>query len=218
TLQHPAPPVDGCAGFRATGGRADRPGSAARRGLAAAGAGACRARRAPPSAPGDPAGRGSPPGPLPPSRAGRTLEDLHLHPTDRAMNTPSQPDLKQIAFGDLEHEIASTRRMLAAIPSGELGWRPHEKSWTLGALALHVANLLGWGIAILHDPEFDFATSPPNRSEPESTEAILEEFEANAARFREALAELPDEALFQDWTLRRGAHVILTLPSIAVCQ
>src|SRR5690606_27905927 len=124
----------------------------------------------------------------------------------------------QIAFGDLEHEIASTRRMLAAIPSGELGWRPHEKSWTLGALALHVANLLGWGIAILHDPEFDFAKSPPNRSEPESTEAILEEFEANAARFREALAELPDEALFQDWTLRRGAHVILTLPRIAVLR
>lgn len=134
------------------------------------------------------------------------------------MHAESQMDLKQIAFGDLDHELAATRRMLEALPADQLDWRPHEKSWSLGSLALHVANLVSWSQAVLREPEFDFATAPPNRSEPESTQAILEEFEASAERLREALRALPEEALFQPWTLRNGEHVILTLPRFAVLR
>ena len=44
---------------------------------------------------------------------------------------------------ELEHEAQTTRRVLERVPDGQLTWRPHEKSRTLGELALHIANVPG---------------------------------------------------------------------------
>ena len=49
-----------------------------------------------------------------------------------------------MAFGDLERELAATRRVLERLPEEHYSWKPHEKSMSLGRLALHVANLLYW--------------------------------------------------------------------------
>lgn len=44
-------------------------------------------------------------------------------------------------LADFVREMSNTRRMLERVPEGKFGWKPHEKSWTLGKLANHVANL-----------------------------------------------------------------------------
>ncbi len=44
---------------------------------------------------------------------------------------------------ELEQEAQATRRVLERVPAGQLGWKPHEKSMSLGQLALHVASLPG---------------------------------------------------------------------------
>ena len=42
---------------------------------------------------------------------------------------------------ELTSEAATTRRVLERVPEAHLNWRPHEKSMSLGQLALHVATL-----------------------------------------------------------------------------
>src|SRR5262249_13197455 len=44
---------------------------------------------------------------------------------------------------ELEQEAKTTGRVLERVPADRLGWKPHDKSWTLGQLALHKAMLPG---------------------------------------------------------------------------
>ncbi len=124
----------------------------------------------------------------------------------------------QLATGDLEHEIATTRRMLERVPEEHLAWKPHEKSMSLGALASHIANLLWWQTLMLEHDEFDMAAPQPTVTAPESRAALLQEFDEKVAVLREALAQTDEAALARPWTLRRGDHVIFIQPKIAVLR
>ena len=42
---------------------------------------------------------------------------------------------------ELEQEAQTTRRVLERVPDAHLDWRPHPKSYSLGQLALHVAQI-----------------------------------------------------------------------------
>ena len=44
---------------------------------------------------------------------------------------------------ELEQESQTTRRVLERVPGDRLGWKPHDKSMSLGQLALHVATTPG---------------------------------------------------------------------------
>ena len=44
---------------------------------------------------------------------------------------------------ELEQEAAVTRRVLERVPADRLTWKPHDKSMSLGQLALHVATVPG---------------------------------------------------------------------------
>jgi hypothetical protein len=51
---------------------------------------------------------------------------------------------------ELEHEGATTRRVLERVPGDRLGWKPHPKSMTIGGLAMHIAMtpafITGWAL------------------------------------------------------------------------
>ena len=44
---------------------------------------------------------------------------------------------------ELEQEGRTTRRVLERVPDAHLAWKPHEKSRSLGQLALHIATVPG---------------------------------------------------------------------------
>lgn len=119
--------------------------------------------------------------------------------------------VKHAALGDLQVEIATTRRLLAAIPTEHLAWKPHERSWPLGGLAAHTANLLHWQWLILSQDEFDLASAPPpSATGPASTEELLRDFDGKAAVLQEAVAAVDEEALARPWTLRHGSQTLFT--------
>lgn len=126
--------------------------------------------------------------------------------------------LMQVATGDLEQELAATRRMLERLPDEHLAWKPHEKSMSLGALAAHITNLLFWQTTTLQQDDFDMAGPQPPRGAPESREALLREFDEKAAVLREALAHTDEAALARPWSLKRGDHMIFTWPKVAVLR
>lgn len=135
---------------------------------------------------------------------------------DRTMTAPS---LQGIAFGDLEQELATTRRVLERVPEDRLGWKPHEKSMTLGQLAAHLATLPFYGETICRSEEFDLSTAPePNIDGIKSRAELLETFETRVAALNEALVALDDAALGEPWTLRHGERVVFTLPRLAVMR
>ncbi len=121
----------------------------------------------------------------------------------------------EIALGDLAQELATTRRMLERVPTEHLSWKPHEKNFTLGHMAAHIANLLSWGPMILETDDLDISGPFPERDEPTSTEQILAEFDANAKELTEALEAADDEALMGPWALKAGDEVIVSMPRVA---
>ena len=59
------------------------------------------------------------------------------------IHTP-QPNLQTALGHELKHELAITRRVLERAPTEQFGWQPHAKSMSLGTLASHMANLIGF--------------------------------------------------------------------------
>src|SRR4051794_15782555 len=109
--------------------------------------------------------------------------------------------IRDLAFGDIEREIAVTRRVLERLPAGKFDWKAHDKSMSLGQLALHVANLLQWTLDTLERDGFDMESPPPAmRTKPNDLADVLETFDRNAAAVKAALARTDDETLQREWS------------------
>lgn len=121
------------------------------------------------------------------------------------------------AFGDFEQELKLTRRLLAALPDGSLDYQPHPKSYTMGGLAQHVAQLPMLVVSIIRDDEFEF-TTVPKLEKPKSVEQILQLFDSGAADARTAFAELSDDRLARTWTFKYGGKVFFTRPKAALIR
>jgi uncharacterized damage-inducible protein DinB len=131
--------------------------------------------------------------------------------------TATAPSLKQLALGDLNHELGLTRKLLERVPEAHLDWKPHEKSMALGGLALHIATIPYWLIRILEADFFDIASATRNPP-PNSLQDILDAFDDRVANMRRALDAADDAALTSVWQLRRGEQVLQSMPRVAIIR
>src|SRR5262245_53494680 len=129
-----------------------------------------------------------------------------------------QPTNKEIAFGDLDREIAVTRRVLERLPESKFAWKVHEKSMPLGRLAMHVANLLQWMTDTVLKDGMDMANPPTMRNEPKSLDDVLQTFDRNATALKDAMAGIDDTALERPWTLRNGPQVLYSQPKRTILR
>jgi uncharacterized damage-inducible protein DinB len=91
-------------------------------------------------------------------------------------------------LAEFDDEMANTRKMLERAPEEKFTRKPHEKSFTLGKLANHVAAI-PVGIAFV-------ATGQGSKpSEAATTLEVLEAFDKRVAAAREALAGTNDDHL-----------------------
>ena len=131
--------------------------------------------------------------------------------------TAAAPSIKAIALGDLEHELRVSRTLLERVPDDNLDWKPHPKSFSLGALAAHVARLPFWITSTVQSDFFDLA-NVTHGSVPTSRQEILELFEQTAADMRQALDGATDAELMRMWELRMGDRVLQSMPKLAVIR
>lgn len=127
------------------------------------------------------------------------------------------PSLKQLALGDLNHELNTTRKLLERVPEAHLEWKPHEKSFSLGNLALHIATIPYWLTRVLSADHFDLTEATRNPP-PSSLKEILDAFEHRVSEMRALLDAADDTALTETWQLRRGEQVLQTMPRVAVIR
>jgi uncharacterized damage-inducible protein DinB len=133
--------------------------------------------------------------------------------------SPTSPSLARLAFGDLDHELATTRRVLDRVPDAHFGFRPHPKSMSLGELAAHLANVPTWGVMTLSTPELDLARPLDAGGDRSGTrDRVLAHFDRGAAAFRAALADASDAALRERWAVRRGQQVVSAMPRAAALR
>ncbi len=118
---------------------------------------------------------------------------------------------------EFDQEMSNTRRALERVPWERSDFRPHERSFTLGSLANHIAELPGWLVTIHETEELDVSGySAP--AAPDSTEALLHRFDERVARAREVLGNASDERLLAPWSFRSGQHLLFTLPRVVVLR
>jgi uncharacterized damage-inducible protein DinB len=112
---------------------------------------------------------------------------------------------------EFDQEWTTTRRVLEQVPADQLTWKPHEKSMSLGQLALHVA--MGPGL-ICEWTLQDSVESPgiTEAPQPASRDEILTVHEESTKKVKSALSTIGDAGLGRTWQLKRGGETMMALP------
>ena len=117
---------------------------------------------------------------------------------------------------ELEQEAQTTRRVLERVPGDKLGWKPHEKSMSLGQLAMHVATTPGGVSEAVRTPTFDASNlAPPNAS---SAAELLPALEQGIAKAKENLRAIGDGGLGNIWRVVEGGRELTAMPVGAVLR
>jgi hypothetical protein len=122
--------------------------------------------------------------------------------------------LRDALVKEFDIELPFTRRSLERVPIDKFGWKPHDKSMTLGWLATFIALCPSWGVMAIEKDEFDPAAASGGKR-PDlaaSIDQLLGMFDQNYGKLRAALASTSDAHLETSWTLKSNGAVWFTQP------
>jgi uncharacterized damage-inducible protein DinB len=116
----------------------------------------------------------------------------------------------QMLLMELDHEARATRRVLERVPGDRLNYRPHEKSMSLGQLALHVAIVPG-ALAQLSrkSPVQVFEFKQPS---PQTAAELLPALDQSLAQAHDVLGAMDDASLAEQWRLVDGDREVMSQP------
>ena len=99
----------------------------------------------------------------------------------------------EMLLQELDHEAKATRRVLERVPEDRLGWKPHDRSMSLGQLGLHVAIVPGAIAEMSQNSPFPV----PQFKQPSATSVaqLVETLDTSLAKARLILGGLDDAAL-----------------------
>jgi len=126
--------------------------------------------------------------------------------------------IRDALLPEFDQEMASTRKVLERCPEDKFGWKPHPRSFTMGALATHIVNMTGWTVDTIEKDSFDIAPpgAPPYKEEPlTSQKDLLAKFDKSTAAARTAIAGASDEHFARTWSLLSGGQTLFSMPRIA---
>jgi uncharacterized damage-inducible protein DinB len=115
-------------------------------------------------------------------------------------------DIHEELIAEYDRELASTRKMLDAIPAdADLNWKASPKCMTLGRLAGHVAEAAGaWGIDTLSKDGLDFDMASYKPWNPASKAEILQKFNTETSQVKQILARLDPSKWNDNWKMTAG--------------
>ena len=131
--------------------------------------------------------------------------------------TDTAPSTRPAAFGDLESELATTRRVLERVPDEQWDWKPHDKSMSLGRLAGHLAELPYLAVSVLQEDVFDVATRP-RPAGPANRDELLRAYDQGVAALVAAANATAPDAWGQTWSLQAGGKAFISMPRAAALR
>ena len=111
---------------------------------------------------------------------------------------------------ELEQETHTTRRVLERVPADRLAWKPHDKSMSLGQLALHVATVPG-AIAEM-SRKSPFQVPQFVHPSPSSVSELIPALDQSVVKARQILSTMNDETLGEIWRATDGTRDVMALP------
>ena len=103
---------------------------------------------------------------------------------------------------EFEREAQTTRKHLERLPDDNLDWRPHQKSFTAGALASHIVESVSWAYVIFRLDEFNFDPATYKPFQAASVADLIETFDDNVAKGKRAMENVADASLPQPWRFK----------------
>jgi uncharacterized damage-inducible protein DinB len=116
---------------------------------------------------------------------------------------------------EYDHEMAVTRKVLDRVAEDRLGWKPHDKSMSLGRLATHVADLLQWGHLILSQPEYNMIEGSYQLKTVSTVAELMALFDEHVRTIRPVLAGKSDAELMSTWCFKMNGKELFTMPRAA---
>ncbi|HYW49007.1 MAG TPA: DinB family protein [Gemmatimonadaceae bacterium] len=127
--------------------------------------------------------------------------------------------IAQTLLPEYDMEMDATRRVLALVPESQATWKPHEKSFSLGSLAMHLHNFPTWGMFTISRDSLDLTSPEASTRVPfTTTDALLTSFDQGVTACRSMLADTSDDAMHALWTLKHGERSLFSMPRIAVLR
>ena len=124
-------------------------------------------------------------------------------------------------LAEFNHEMANTRRVLERVPEEQAAWRPHPKSYSMGDLAMHIANMPTWAVVTMKKDELDF-DAPGGKKVAKAAfdtrKTMLALFDDNVVEAVGAIADASDESMKANWTLKNRGVEVFKLPRVAVLR
>ncbi len=111
---------------------------------------------------------------------------------------------------EFEQEVQTTRRVLERVPADRLTWKPHDRSMSLGQLALHVAMVPG---AIAEaSRQSPFPAPKFDHPIPASAAELIPALDQTIAKVREILGKMDDAGLAKTWRVVDGDREVMAIP------
>ena len=118
-------------------------------------------------------------------------------------------------IGELEQEAATTRRVMERVPADKLSWKPHDKSMSLGQLALHVAQIPGL-IADLAKQNPGAFPENDGQGSATSVDEALSTLGDSLRQAKEILQGFRDDAaMMENWSVTFRGKTLFAMPRIA---
>lgn len=121
-------------------------------------------------------------------------------------------------ISELQAEAVTTRRVLERVPEAHLAWRPHDKSSSLGQLALHVALLPKQLTEFVASDTLDITTVDTRQPAPTSRAQLMAALESSVDDAIAYLSGLDDERAGQIWRLVARDKPLFAAPRAAVIR
>lgn len=114
-------------------------------------------------------------------------------------------------------EAENTQKLLSRIPVDKLAWQPHQKSMSLGRLAMHIAELPERIVTCIQNDYSDVGGNNFFPLIPDRLEQVMETFEAMYQKGLHALENTNEEHLQSNWKIFDNGQLVYEIPrSVAI--
>jgi uncharacterized damage-inducible protein DinB len=123
--------------------------------------------------------------------------------------------MSELFLGEVDREAASSRRVLAEVPTERNDWKPHKKSMPLGYLAALVATMPAWIAMMVDLDEMDINALEGAKFKPpvyRTAQELIAAHDANVAKAQASLSGTTDEHLLTPWKFMVSGQVVSELP------
>ena len=117
---------------------------------------------------------------------------------------------------EYEYEMKQTRKTLERVPDPLLAWKPHTKSFSMGKLASHIAELPQMITGVVSTDSLELATLSPFNGA--SRDEILKTLDKYVAAALGAMKGVSNEALMKPWSLLLRGTPMMQMPKAAALR